>query len=219
MKKGPHLSRARAGGGTSARLLHPGVHWTMPAGGELELIEGFIPCAARAALFEVLRTEIPFAQRPIRIMGRTVLQPRLTAWVGDPGTAYTYSGMLNVPEPWPTALLAVRSRVSEQAGESFNSVLCNLYRDGADSMGFHADAERELGPTPVIASLSLGATRRFQLRHRRVTADRLDLDLGDGSLLIMRGALQQHYRHAVPKQRAIAEPRINLTFRHIAIGE
>ena len=187
----------------------------MPAGGELELLEGFLPPDVAGALFSRLRAEIPFAQRPIRIMGRTIMQPRLSAWIGDPGAMYTYSGVLNAPEPWPSGLAELRAQVSERAGEPFNSVLCNLYRDGNDSMGFHADAERELGPEPVIASLSLGATRRFQLRHRRDPGDRLDLDLHDGSLLIMRGALQRYYRHAVPKQRAIAEPRINLTFRRI----
>lgn len=191
------------------------MRWTLPAGGELELIEGLIAADQRLALMSVLLRELPWAQRPIRIMGREVLQPRLSAWIGDPGAAYTYSGVLNEPQPWPAALLELRARVSAEAGAPFNSVLCNLYRDGNDSMGFHADAERELGPEPVIASLSLGATRRFQLRHRRNTADRLDLDLADGSLLMMRGTLQQHYRHAVPKQRAVTAPRINLTFRTI----
>ncbi len=187
----------------------------MPAGGSIELVESFIAPAERASVFAALRTQIPFTQHAIRMMGHTVPQPRLSAWVGDPGTAYTYSGVRNEPAPWPEALDALRRRVCEHAGEAFNSVLCNLYRDGRDSMGFHADAEPELGPEPVIASLSLGAVRRFQLRHRRDASDRLDLDLPDGSLLIMRGTLQQHYRHAVPKTRAIVEARINLTFRRI----
>jgi alkylated DNA repair dioxygenase AlkB len=191
----------------------------MPAGGTIELVEGFIAPDASAALFALLHAEIPFVQHAIRIMGRSVPQPRLSAWVGDPGTAYTYSGVRNEPAPWPEALSALRQRVCEHVGEPFNSVLCNLYRDGNDSMGFHADAERELGPQPVIASLSLGAVRRFQLRHRRDAHDRLDLELPGGSLLIMRGALQQHYRHAVPKQRAIAAARINLTFRRIISDE
>jgi alkylated DNA repair dioxygenase AlkB len=190
----------------------------MPAGGQLELIEEFLPRDARGPLFQALRAEIPFAQRPIRMMGRTIMQPRLSAWIGDLGTAYTYSGVLNEPEAWPPALSSLRARVSDCAAEPFNSVLCNLYRDGSDSMGLHADAERELGPEPVIASISLGATRRFQLRHRRDSGDRMDVELQDGSLLIMRGTLQQHYRHAVPKQRAVTEPRINLTFRNIRLA-
>jgi alkylated DNA repair dioxygenase AlkB len=106
--------------------------------------------------------------------------------------------------------------VSAAADLRFNSVLCNLYRDGRDSMGMHSDGERELGQNPVIASLSLGAVRRFQLRHRRRKGAGLDLDLPDGSLLIMRGALQHHYRHGVPKQPQINAPRINLTFRKIS---
>jgi alkylated DNA repair dioxygenase AlkB len=135
--------------------------------------------------------------------------------VGDPDAKYTYSGLSNEPLPWTPALLDLRASVARAADTSFNSVLCNLYRDGNDSMGFHADAEPELGAEPVIASLSLGAERKFQVRAKRDAADRLDLQLSNGSLLVMRGALQQNYRHAVPKQRGIAEPRINLTFRWI----
>jgi len=191
------------------------MRWTMPAGGELELREAFIAPDACDELLAALRAELPLEQRPIRIMGRTIMQPRLVAWVGDEGTAYTYSGVLNVPAPWPARLLELRARVCSAVGQPFNGVLCNLYRDGKDSMGFHADAEPELGPEPVIASLSLGATRRFQLRHKRNASDRLDLDLPDGSLLVMRGTLQRHYRHGVPKQRAVTEPRLNLTFRVI----
>jgi alkylated DNA repair dioxygenase AlkB len=191
------------------------MRWTMPAGGELELIERFIEPEACAELLAALCAALPLEQRPIRIMGRTIMQPRLVAWIGDEGTAYTYSSVLNEPAPWPQRLLELRALVSHAAGAPFNSVLCNLYRDGNDSMGFHADAEPELGPEPVIASLSLGATRRFQLRHKKQVADRLDLELVSGSLLVMRGALQQHYRHAVPKQRAITAPRLNLTFRVI----
>jgi alkylated DNA repair dioxygenase AlkB len=191
------------------------MRWTMPAGGEVELIEGFIAPHACNELLAELCAELPLEQRPIRIMGRTIMQPRLVAWIGDEGTAYTYSGVLNEPAPWPPSLLELRALVSRAADAPFNSVLCNLYRDGNDSMGFHADAEPELGPEPVIASLSLGTSRRFQLRHKRHAADRLDLDLASGSLLMMRGALQRHYRHAVPKQRAITAPRLNLTFRVI----
>lgn len=191
------------------------MHWQLPAGGTLDLVPGLVGSNEAADLLAKLRTQIPFVQHNIRLMGKHVAQPRLSAWIGDPGTAYTYSGVRNEPLPWPDALQRVRVRVSECAGEPFNSVLCNLYRDGNDSMGFHADAEKELGPEPVVASLSLGAVRRFQLRHKRDASDRLDLDLPDGSLLIMRGTLQQHYRHGVPKQRAITSPRINLTFRRI----
>lgn len=191
------------------------MRWEMPAGGSLELYEHFVEADEAPALFARLCEQVAFAQHIIRILGREIPQPRLSAWVGDPHAVYTYSGLLNERLHWPPVLAELRARVVERAEAPFDSVLCNLYRDGNDSMGFHADAEPELGPAPVIASLSLGAVRRFQLRHKRDASDRLDLDLPSGSLLVMRGALQQHYKHAVPKQRSIREPRINLTFRRI----
>jgi alkylated DNA repair dioxygenase AlkB len=145
-----------------------------------------------------------------------VLQPRLVAWVGEPDAVYRYSGTTHVPEPFGPALRALRDRVARVAGERFNSVLCNLYRDGNDAMGMHSDSEPELGPAPVIASLSLGAARRLQLRHRKGKGRRqLDLQLEHGSLLILRGSIQQHYRHGIPREPAVTEPRINLTFRRI----
>jgi alkylated DNA repair dioxygenase AlkB len=189
--------------------------WELCAGGELELIAGFIPPARAAGLFEDVRAAVNWQARSIRIAGRTVAEPRLTAWIGDPEAHYTYSGRHNQPEPWPDALRMLREQITATTGEPLNCVLCNLYRNGQDSMGMHADAEPELGPRPFIASLSLGATRRFQMRHRKLKEPRLDLELESGSLLLMRGTLQQHFRHGVPKQRAIEAPRINLTFRRI----
>jgi len=191
------------------------VRWELDEGGVLELLPDFVPAAERVRWFERVRGTVPFEAKQIRIMGRTVAQPRLTAWIGDPDAVYTYSGVQNVPVPWPEPLRELRELVAVAAGAEFNSVLCNLYRDGHDSMGMHSDSERELGPNPRIASLSFGAVRRFQLRHRRNKAARLDLDLPDGSLLIMSGSVQHHYRHAVPKQPAIDAPRINLTFRNV----
>jgi alkylated DNA repair dioxygenase AlkB len=192
------------------------VDWALPDAGQVTLVPDFIPAERRLALFEALRAEVPFAPRQIKIFGRSVDQPRLTAWIGDQSAVYTYSGVTLEPAPWPPALAALRERVSAVAELRFNSVLCNLYRDGRDSMGMHSDSERELGQNPVIASVSLGAVRRFQLRHRKRKGIGLDLDLPDGSLLIMRGALQHHYRHGVPKQPQIQAPRINLTFRRIS---
>jgi alkylated DNA repair dioxygenase AlkB len=194
------------------------MRWELCAGGELELIAGFIAPAPAAALFDDLRAAVAWQARSIRIAGRMVAEPRLTAWIGDPEAHYTYSGRPNHPEPWPDALRALRDHISAATGEVLNCVLCNFYRDGSDSMGMHSDAEPELGPRPFIASLSLGATRRFQMRHRRLKEPRLDLELESGSLLLMRGTLQQHFRHGVPKQRAIEAPRINLTFRRILRG-
>jgi alkylated DNA repair dioxygenase AlkB len=184
-------------------------------GGVVVLHEAWLEASAATELFVGLRDEVPWRQEQIRIHGREFMQPRLVAWFGDPEASYTYSGLKLSPEPWPARLAALRGLVERDAEAPFNSVLCNLYRDGNDSMGMHADDERELGPNPVIASVSLGATRRFALRHGKKPGERLDLDLSGGSLLVMSGTTQHFWRHGVPKQRAIAESRINLTFRRI----
>lgn len=147
--------------------------------------------------------------------GRPVRVPRLVAWHGDPAAVYTYSGTEHLPRPWTPALERVRRRAEALTGHAFNAVLLNLYRDGRDGMGWHADDEPELGPEPVVASASFGATRRFCLRHRRRRDLKLDVPLGHGSLLLMHGATQRHWLHAVPKTRQPVGARINLTFRRV----
>jgi alkylated DNA repair dioxygenase AlkB len=179
-----------------------------------ELQEGWLSAAEALDLHAVLSREVPWERREIEVYGRKVWQPRLVAWVGDPAAVYTYSRTRHVPLSWTESLAALRERVTETTGVPFNSVLCNLYRDGQDSMGMHSDSEPELGPEPVIASVSLGATRRFSMRHRRGgERGKLDLDLEHGSLFVMRGTTQRLYRHGVPKQPSIRDARINLTFR------
>lgn len=188
----------------------------LPEGALCELYEPWLSPDEAASVFAALHTEVPFESRTIRIFGREIAQPRLVAWVGDADAVYTYSRTRNEPLPWPPFLHALRTRVAAVAGVEVNSVLCNLYRDGQDSMGMHSDNEPELGSDPIIASLSLGATRKFCLRHRRGAArGKLDLPLSDGSLLIMRGSTQRHYRHGVPKEPNVTMPRINLTFRRV----
>jgi alkylated DNA repair dioxygenase AlkB len=134
--------------------------------------------------------------------------------MGDPDAVYVYSGSRFVPHPWPGVLVPIRERLERELGALFNSVLGNLYRDGNDRLGWHRDGERELGPTPVIASVSLGATRRFRFRARK-GATSLGIDLTHGSLLVMSGHTQDHYLHSVPKTARAVGPRINLTFRHV----
>jgi alkylated DNA repair dioxygenase AlkB len=163
-------------------------------------------------LFHALLDSIAWGQEEATIMGRRVAIPRLTAWHGEAG--YVYSGIAMVPAPWTPPLLELRARAEEIAGQPFNSVLLNLYRDGRDSVSWHADNEPGLGRDPVIASVSLGATRRFQLKHRRQDA-RVAVDLGHGSCLIMAGATQHHWLHQLPKTAQPVGPRINLTFRRM----
>ncbi len=162
-----------------------------------------------------LRNELPWQCHRIRIFGREVASPRLSSWHGDPGTDYRYSGHQHVPQPWTTTLAELRQRLFDTLGFDFNAVLVNLYRNGRDSMGWHADSESELGPQPLIASISLGVTRRFVLR-RRDRSHQYELCLTHASLLLMLGATQQHWLHSLPRQLRVLEPRINLTFRSIA---
>jgi alkylated DNA repair dioxygenase AlkB len=185
--------------------------------GEARFWPGAIPSAEAAQLFEDLQRTIGWHQESILMFGRRVLVPRLVAWHGDPGASYTYSGTLHQPLPWTPPLVRVRDRVCELTGARFNSVLLNLYRDGRDGMGWHADDEPELGRDPVIASVSLGATRRFCLRHRKRKGVKLDLPLPHGSVLCMSGGTQHHWVHALPKTRAAVGERINLTFRRVAL--
>ena len=175
----------------------------------------WLEAGSAQALFDELLASIPWEVHRIRLFGREVDSPRLSCWIGDPDAAYTYSGTRFVPRPWPEALLPVRERLSHEIGVGFNSVLANLYRDGSDSMGWHSDSETELGRQPAIASLSLGATRRFVLKQRRDPSVKLAVELPPGSLLLMRGDTQTHYRHALPRTAKPVGARINLTFRRI----
>lgn len=171
-----------------------------------------VSCADR--WLAALRAEIPWATHRVRIYGRWLDSPRLSSWHGDPEASYGYSGSRHQPLPWTPTLSAIRAALRDSVGEDFNGVLANRYRDGRDSMGWHADNERELGPRPLIASVSLGAVRRFSLKHRH-SDQTLKLELAHGSLLLMAGETQRHWQHALPKEPRVREERINLTFRQI----
>ncbi len=176
---------------------------------------------AAGALFAQLLDALPWEVHTVRLFGREHPAPRLSCWIGDADASYRYSGTHFTPRPWPTALRPIRERLAHELGGDFNSVLANRYRDGRDAVGWHSDSERELGGSPVIASLSLGATRRFNLKHRHSTEQKLALDLPSGSLLVMAGTTQRHYKHAVPRTTRPVGERINLTFRRIlsAVGD
>jgi alkylated DNA repair dioxygenase AlkB len=182
---------------------------------QLDWRPGWLAAHAADRLLAALIEEIPWETHRIRLFGRQVDSPRLSCWMGDPRARYRYSGSDFLPHPWHPELLALAERLQAELGETFNSVLANRYRDGRDSMGWHSDDEPELGPRPVIASLSLGATRRFVLKHRRDPALKAELALDHGSLLVMAGDTQRHYRHALPRTARPTGERINLTFRHI----
>lgn len=178
----------------------------------------WLPEADADRLLRGLREEVPWEIHRIRLFGREHASPRLSCWIGDSGTGYRYSGSYFEPRPWPPELTGLRERLCAELGTGFNSVLANLYRDGSDCMGWHSDDETELGPAPVIASLSLGATRRFVLKHRREPQRKLEIALPHGSLLVMSGATQRNYRHALPRTAKPVGERINLTFRRIVVG-
>jgi alkylated DNA repair dioxygenase AlkB len=175
----------------------------------------YAPQALATDWFARLRKEIPWEQHRLKIFGREIDAPRLSCWVGDAQATYTYSRTPFEPRPWTPALSELRAWLVASTGHSFNSVLCNLYRGGTDSMGWHSDDEPELGAEPVIASLSFGAARRFRLRHKRDAQSRLELELAPGSLLLMRGETQRYYKHDLPKTTRLVGERINLTFRLI----
>ena len=184
----------------------------------------WLTATAADALFADLHAAIPWETHRLRIFGRELDSPRLSCWIGDPGAAYTYSRTRFEPRPWPPALAFVRARLQADLGAGFNSVLANLYRDGRDSMGWHSDDEPELGAEPVIASLSLGATRRFTLKRRadhpepvegRHASAKFAIELPHGSLFVMRGATQHHWRHALPRTAKPCGERLNLTFRRV----
>jgi alkylated DNA repair dioxygenase AlkB len=182
----------------------------LPCDGEVLLFEQMLAESEADRLFDELLAITPWRQETATVMGRRVPIPRLTAWHGEEG--YVYSGIRMDPAPWNEPLLELKAMAVRLAGRPFNSVLLNLYRNGRDSVSWHADNEPGLGREPVIASISLGAVRRFQMRHRG-RGERLGLDLPHGSCLIMAGATQHHWLHQLPKTARPVGPRINLTFR------
>jgi alkylated DNA repair dioxygenase AlkB len=167
-------------------------------------------------IWENLLTETNWRQDKIKLYGKEMNIPRLTAWYGDEGKSYTYSHITMNPIPWTPVLLSIKQRVEQIANISFNSVLINLYRHGQDSMGWHSDDEPELGKNPIIASVSFGGTRKFQLRHRfNKTLKKVDINLTHGSLLMMQAKTQEFWQHQIPKTAKFVNARINLTFRII----
>ena len=206
---------------TSLNLSNPDCH--LPQAQVIEIPDGellFYPQLFEPAesdrFFTQLRSEINWQQQAMKMYGKSVNLPRLTAWYGDGGKNYTFSGIALQPNPWIPNLLTIERRIEDLAHTAFNSVLLNLYRSGQDGIGWHADNEPELGNNPIIASVSFGETRRFQLRHRSDSqVKKVEIPLTHGSLLVMLGTTQHYWQHQVPKTAKQISERINLTFRSI----
>ena len=164
-------------------------------------------------IFALLQSTVEWQQHQVYVFGQTWPAPRLSAWYGDPIARYQYSGLKLEPRPWMSALTQLRDLVESRTGCHFNSVLLNRYRDGRDGMGWHSDDEPELGGRPQIAALSLGVSRRFLMRRRDRRDERLELSLGNTSLLLMNAPTQQFWQHSLPKTRRPTGERISLTFR------
>ena len=184
----------------------------LPYDGHAYLIDGTGGAFEWGKITACLAETMPWRIETARLFGREMPVPRMTAWFGD--ADYTYSGICHRAAPFPAVVQRLREWAENISGASYNAVLLNLYRNGSDSVGWHSDNEAGLGDRPTIASLSLGATRRFQLRHRR-TKEMITLELREGHWLIMSGETQRFWLHQVPKTTAIVGRRINLTFRRM----
>ena len=182
----------------------------------ISFVHDFISHDESIQYLEALSTEVTWKQNQIKMFGKVYNEPRLTAWYGDQGISYKYSGIQLLSTAWSDLLNELKSKVNAAASTEFNSALLNYYRDGQDSMGYHQDNEPELGQNPVIASLTFGAARTFQLKHiTDKTIKRKDILLNSGSLLIMAGTTQHYWKHQIPKTKKPIGPRLNITFRVI----
>jgi len=198
---------------------------------ELQLWPAFLAADVADRLLTELQRELPWRQDRVTVFGREHPIPRLHSWHGDAAASYRWSGLLQEPCPWTPALDQLRRMLEARLETPFNSVLANLYRDGRDRMGWHADNEPELGPEPVIASISLGAERDLKLRYRQRSGVRQrnreqaavppgrSIRLPHGSLLVMSGPTQRYWQHSLPQRLRVTRPRINLTFRQVSVAD
>ena len=183
--------------------------------GLVDFYPQFLSKIESQALFDRIHLAENFDQNEIVLFGKRIKVPRLEAYYALNGEVYGYSGQELSAKPFPNYLNEVRIRVEQQTGQTYNALLINYYRDGKDSNGWHADNEKELGQNPVIASVSLGASRMFHLKHRYDKSHKCKLLLESGSLLLMKGTTQHFWLHQVPKTKKQLGSRINLTFRYI----
>ena len=190
------------------------VNQLLPFDGTATLYENFLDFEFASRAFNQIRDESDWEQPEISIFGNTVPEPRLSTWHNELGEGYKYSGVMRRAQPFSKMLSEIRDRCAEITNSQFNSALVNFYRNGQDGVGWHSDNEACNGPEPIIASVSLGVTRRFDMRHRK-TGETIKINLESGSLLVMAGKSQQCCVHQVAKTKRVHEPRINLTFRRV----
>lgn len=183
-------------------------------GSRVVLFRNYYSYANACDIFLKLKNKIEWNQDEITLYGKKIPLPRLTAWYGDPGIVYDYSGIIVKSIPWTNQLQDIRSTVQKATGNPFNSVLLNYYRSGRDGVAWHSDDEPVLGENPIIASASFGYPRKFQIRHKQ-TKELLEFELGNGDILLMDGQTQKYCEHQVPKTKKNVDERINLTFRYI----
>jgi alkylated DNA repair dioxygenase AlkB len=186
----------------------------LPFDGEVNYHGKLMQQAEADLFFHGLMSDIPWENDQHIIFGKRIVTKRKMAWFGDEAFAYTYSQVTRIALPWTNTLRDLKSLVEKISGETYNSCLLNLYHVGEEGMGWHSDDEKELKKDGAIASLSFGAERKFQFKHRR-TGDQVDVFLEHGSMLIMKGTVQTHWLHRLPPTKKVLKPRINLTFRTI----
>lgn len=189
----------------------------LPHPAEVLFYPGFFTAEESDAYLKYLLDDIPWIQEPITMFGRKIMQPRLTAFFGNQGMRYAYSGLSMQAEEWTSPLLQIKARAEEKCGTVFNVCLLNCYRDGRDYMGWHRDNERSLGQFPVIASLSFGAERIFQFRNYADKIPVISLEMDHGSMIVMKGQTQKYWEHRLVKTTLPVGPRINLTFRFVHV--
>lgn len=182
---------------------------------QVSYVPAFIGYEEANELFEKLLLQVNWQQDDIVVFGKKYQQPRLTALYGNDGKSYSYSSLTMFPNKWNSLLIYIKEKVEDFMKVKFSTVLLNYYRDGNDSNGWHADNEKELGKNPIIASVSFGAKRVFQMKHNSIKEQKLKIELEHGSLLIMKGTTQHFWKHQIPKSTRNVGPRINLTFRII----
>jgi alkylated DNA repair dioxygenase AlkB len=182
---------------------------------EIRFYPRYFEKAESDLMFENLFNEIKWRSDKMKLYGKEFELPRKTAWYGEVGKIYKYSGIQMSPEPWTPTLIKIKTEIEKVAKVEFNSVMMNLYRDGNDGISWHTDAEPELGKNPTIGSVSFGETRRFMLRHRNDKTLKSEIELTHGSFLLMSGSTQHFWQHQIPKTSRKLGARINLTFRLI----